>query len=65
MDFCNNINFEQEQAECDLAFQQMDSGSYAFGQYIYYQEEKECVDQDNSIKQYIHCYRLVADFPQA
>ena len=64
MDFCKDINFEQEQAECDLAFQQMDSGAYLLGQYIFYQEEKECVDQDNSIKQYIHCDRLLADFPQ-
>lgn len=66
VDFCNNINFEKEEAECDLAFLIMDSETYANLPLIFYQEEKECINQDNSIKQYIHCDRLIIDImPEA
>ena len=65
MDLCDDINFKQEEIDCDIAFNGMDSGNYLFGSYIFLQESKECMNQDNSIREYIHCYAIEIDYPVA
>ena len=58
MKFCNDINFQLEEAECDVANNEMSTGNYLVSEYTYYQEEKQCMNEDNNIKTYIHCDRI-------
>jgi hypothetical protein len=66
MIYCNEINFELEKEECSVA-DEFDSNpdlkfvcNTAFGRI-----QKHCIDENNNIKEYIHCYRYNNEIPQA